>query len=137
MTQKTTSGYPKIASVFSFVGGILIVLGGILLMAVSAFILPHLDYSNLRTPPHLAPAMIPGLVSGIVGTMGLLGLVSGIIVLASALMLLTNATRARMWGVLILIFSVLSFFGLGGFVLGAVLGIAGGILTLRWKPPTQ
>jgi hypothetical protein len=135
MTQETTSGYPKIASILALVGGILIILSGILLMAVSAFILPHLDYTNLDTPPRLTSASIPGLVSGMVGVMGLLGLVSGAIVLVSAVMLLTNPSRRRTWGVLILVFSIMSFLGLGGFIVGAILGILGGILILRWKPP--
>jgi uncharacterized protein involved in response to NO len=137
MTQNTKSGYPKTASILALVGGIVIILGGILLMFVSAFILPHLDYANLQPPQHLTPASIAALVSGIVGTMGLFGLVSGVIVLVSAVMLLTNPSRWRTWGVLILVFSVMSFLGLGGFVVGALLGIVGGILTLRWKPPTQ
>jgi hypothetical protein len=137
MTQKTTSDYPKTGLVLALAGGILMILGGMLLMAVSAFILPHLDFANVNTPPHLSPGSIPDLVSGIVGTMGLFGLVSGVIVLASAVMLLAKPSQRRTWGVLILVFSVMSFLGLGGFILGAILGIAGGILTLMWKPPTQ
>jgi hypothetical protein len=34
-----------------------------------------------------------------------------------------------------LVFSILSFFGTGGFGVGAVLGIVGAVMTLRWKPP--
>ena len=137
MIEKTIARYPKTASILALVGGILIILGGVLLLAVSSFILPHLDYINVNTPPHLTNASIPGIVSGIVGVMGLLGLVSGVIVLVSAVMLLTNPSQRRTWGVLILIFSIMSFLGLGGFIVGAILGIAGGILTLTWKPPTQ
>ena len=137
MTQEMKSGYPKTASVLVLVGGVIIILGGALLVAVSAFILPHLDYTNLKPPAHLAPGSMPALVSGIVGTMGLFGLVSGVIVLVSAIMLLTSTSHWRTWGVLILVFSVMSFLGLGGFIVGAILGIVGGILTLRWKPPTQ
>lgn len=137
MTEKTIARYPKAASILALVGGILIILGGVLLLAVSSFILPNLDYINVNTPPHLTSASIPGIVSGIVGVMGLLGLVSGVIVLVSAVMLLTNPSQRRTWGVLILIFSIMSFLGLGGFIVGAILGIAGGILTLTWKPPTQ
>ena len=137
MTQTTTAGYPKTASILALVGGILILLGGVVFVAVSLFILPHLSYANLTTPSGLNSASIPGLVSGIVGVMGLFGLVSGVVVLISAVMLLANMGQHRTWGVLILVFSVLSFVGLGGFVVGAILGIVGGILTLRWKPPTQ
>ncbi|HVP22570.1 MAG TPA: DUF6114 domain-containing protein [Conexivisphaerales archaeon] len=137
MAQNTTSGFPSAAWVLSLVGGILIILSGTLLMAVGAFVLPHLDYSNLTVPPQMTAASIPALVSGIVGTMGAVGLVSGAVVLISAVMLLRSLESRKTWGVLILVFSVLSFLGLGGFIVGAVLGIIGGIMTLRWKPPMQ
>jgi Family of unknown function (DUF6114) len=40
------------------------------------------------------------------------------------------------WGTLILIFSVLSIFGgaMGGFGVGLILGLIGGVLALTWKP---
>jgi len=66
---------------------------------------------------------------------GLFGLVSGLIVLGSGVMLRINPNQSMVFGLLILIFSVLSFFGSGGFVVGAILGIAGGIMTLRWRRP--
>jgi len=69
--------------------------------------------------------------------MGGFGLVCGAIVLVSATMLLAKVGVRRTWGILILVFSVLSFVGLGGFVVGAILGILGGVLTLRWKPPAS
>jgi len=52
-------------------------------------------------------------------------------------MLLAKVGARRTWGILILVFSVLSFVGLGGFVVGAIFGIVGGVLALRWKPPTS
>jgi hypothetical protein len=137
MTQNTITGRSDTAWILALVGGILIILSGTLLMAVSVFILPHLSYGNLSTPPRLAPSSIPGLVSGIVGVMGTFGLVSGAIVLLSAIMLLRNPNQPKTWGVLILVFSVLSFLGLGGFIVGAILGIIGGIMVLRWRPPVQ
>jgi hypothetical protein len=140
MTQQTESGHPTTAAILALTGSILMILGGILFLAVSTFILPHLDvasFPNVQIPSGLAPGSIPAIASGVVGTMGLFGLASGIIVLASAVLLLTNRSQARTWGVLILVFSVLSFLGLGGFAVGAILGIVGGILTLRWKPTPQ
>jgi hypothetical protein len=137
MTQNTTPGYPRAASIIALAGGAIITLSGVLFVAVSAFILPNLSYSNLSTPPNLPPASIPGMVSGIVGVMGAFGLVTGAIVLISSVMLLTNSGQRRTWSVFILVFSILSFIGLGGFIVGAVLGIIGGALILRWKPPTQ
>ena len=49
-------------------------------------------------------------------------------------MLYTNPGSRSIWGILIIVFSVLSFFGFGGFIIGAILGIIGGVLALRWKP---
>jgi hypothetical protein len=128
--------YPRTASIISLVGGIIITLGGVLFVAVSAFVLPNINYTNLNTPASLPASAVPGLVSGFVGLMGAFGLVTGAIVLVSSVMLLTNRGQVRTWSVLILIFSILSFVGMGGFVVGAVLGIIGGALVLKWKPPT-
>ena len=136
VVSQSTSAYPKTASILALVGGILILLGGVLFLAISIFVLPHVDYTTLHVPQGLNPASMTGLVSGFVEVVGTFGLVSGIIVVVSAIMLLSNLGQRRTWGVLILVFSILSFLGLGGFVIGAILGIVGGILTLRWKPPT-
>jgi len=137
MTQNTTTGYPTTASIISLIGGIIITLGGVLFVAVSAFVLPSLNYGTLAVPHNLPASAVPGLVSGFVGMIGVFGLVSGAIVLVSSVMLLTGKGQRRTWSVLILVFSVLSLFGLGGFLVGAVLGIVGGALALQWKPPTM
>jgi hypothetical protein len=139
-TQQRTTAVPKTGSILALVGGVLIMLTGLLLVAVSAFILPNLNFSsfpNFHPPQGITTAGIPALISGVVGVIGAFGLISGIIVLVSSVMLLANIGQRNTWGILILVFSVLSFLGLGGFIIGAILGIVGGILTLRWKPPTQ
>jgi len=68
--------------------------------------------------------------------MGLLGVVFGLIVLISALMLYNHPIQHTTWGIVILIFSVLSIFGgmMNGLGLGLVLGIVGGVLAIIWKP---
>lgn len=137
MTQNVTQEYPRTASIISLAGGIIITLSGVLFLAVSALVLPNIAYTNVNLPQGLPASAIPSLVSGFVGLMGAFGLVSGVIVLVSSVMLLTNSGQARTWSVLILVFSVLSFIGFGGFVVGAVLGIIGGALVLRWKPTTM
>jgi hypothetical protein len=118
-------------------GGTIITLSGVLFAAVSTLILPNLSYGNLNLPPNLPASAIPGLVSGFVGLMGVFGLVTGAIVLVSSVMILTNSGQPRTWSILILVFSVLSFISMGGFVVGAILGIVGGALVLRWKPTTS
>ena len=135
-TQKA-AGYPRTGSILALVGGIFIVLGGALFLGVATFVIPHLNLSNVTVPQGFDRANLHTLISGVLTVMGGFGLVCGAVVLTSATMLLARVGERRTWGVLILVFSVLSFVGLGGFVAGAVLGIIGGVLTLRWKPPAS
>lgn len=113
----------------------MILLVDVLLLTVSIVILPHLNYPNV-TPPRNYTGSIPGLVSGFVGALAAFGLLCGSIVSVSAVALRLKPSQRQTWGILILIFSILSFFGTGGLVVGAVLGIVGAVMTLRWRPPT-
>ena len=61
------------------------------------------------------------------------GLISGIVVLVGAIMLYSRPRGASTWGSLILIFSIISFLGTGGFFIGALLGIVGGVLAMTWR----
>ncbi len=123
------------ASIVSLVAGIVIVLGSL--------------YATIG-----GTGMMGGgygwMMGGLGGIMGqpygamagiwILGLVSGIIVLISAIMLnirpgeATHGLRACCiwWGSIILVFSIVSLFGgsMGGFLVGAILGIVGGALAL-------
>ena len=73
------------------------------------------------------------------GFMGILVLIFGVIVTVSAILLHSHPNQHTTWGILILIFSVVSTFGMmTGLGIGLILGIIGGILAIIWKPePTQ
>ena len=75
---------------------------------------------------------------GFSGIFGIAGVLFGVTVIVSALMLYNNPVDHAKWGMVILIFSVLSIFGsaMAGFGIGLILGLIGGILALTWKPPT-
>jgi hypothetical protein len=155
MTQET---HPSKASVLAIVAGALMVAAGVILLVVSAYIMPHIDdfiaqgirsgefnvtspnfnntFFNHVNSTNFLSSSVPGFVGGIVTSVGVFGLVSGIIVLVSGVMLRTSPGQRTLWGTLILVFSVLSFLGTGGFVVGAILGIIGGILALTWHAPT-
>jgi len=67
--------------------------------------------------------------------LGIFGLISGIIVVISSIMLNSEPENHAKWGTLILIFSVLSIFGgMGGYGIGLILGVIGGLLAITWKP---
>ncbi|MCL4436373.1 MAG: DUF6114 domain-containing protein [Thaumarchaeota archaeon] len=75
-----------------------------------------------------------GVPFGFMSGLSLLGLVSGILVIIGALMLNTRPAEHTTWGIIILIFSIISLLGMGGFFIGAILGIVGGALALSWRP---
>ena len=61
------------------------------------------------------------------------GIAAGVLVLFSAIMMYDRPRQVAAWGALVLVFSAISLFGAGGFFVGAVLGIVGGILALTWR----
>ena len=133
MSSRTTVEYPNIPSILALIGGALIILFDIFLLTISIVILPHLNYTNFTTPRGYTGS--PGsLAAGFVGAIAVFGLICGIIVTMSAVLLRLKPNQRQTWGILVLVFSILGFFGFGGFIVGSVLGIVGGIMTLRWKP---
>ena len=79
----------------------------------------------------------PGYFSPMMSFAGMLGIIFGLIVIASAIMLNRRPTQHTTWGILILVFSILGIFGvLAGYLVGLILGIVGGALAIAWKPPT-
>ncbi len=72
------------------------------------------------------PASYYGMMTGI----ELLGLVSGIVVLTFAILMRSRPSETKTYGAIVLIFSIVSLLGTGGFFVGALLGIVGGALAL-------
>jgi hypothetical protein len=74
-------------------------------------------------------------IGGLAFAMTILGIVFGIVVLISSIMLYTNPKQHELWGSLIVVFSVLSVLScMGGMGIGLILGIVGGVLAIVWKP---
>lgn len=126
---------PTAPFVLSLIAG-LIILAGSGMMAAFSFGAPYYG----------APGGYYGMMGGYYGMMrgfayggwfygaAALGLIAGIVVLIGAIMIYARPSRTSAWGLPVLIFSILSFFGMGGFFIGAILGIVGGILAMTWKP---
>jgi hypothetical protein len=132
---------PTVAFVLSLIGGIFILLGGVAVTMLGWW-MRNYGYWMMRGYGGYAGmmgrgfGMMGGLGYGF-GLFGLVGLIFGVIVIVSAVMLNTRPQEHTTWGVLVIIFSVLSIFGsaMGGFGVGLILGIIGGVLALAWKPP--
>jgi hypothetical protein len=63
-------------------------------------------------------------------------LICGIILVVAAVMLWIQPQAHIIWGVIIVVFSAVSFVGMGGYFIGAILGIIGGAIALSYKPRT-
>jgi hypothetical protein len=67
-------------------------------------------------------------------TVAVIGLICGALVLFGAMMLRIKPENKKAWGILIIVFSILSVITGGGFIIGFILGIIGGVKAFRWKP---
>lgn len=112
---------PTGAAVLSIIGGVFILLAGLVLMAIGAW----LDFL----------LGVTGLTFGLpVTTLGILGLVLGLVIIVLGVMLLMKPEMHLVFGVLILVLSLVSVISLGGFFIGLILGLVGGILGIVFKP---
>jgi len=122
---------PTAAFLLSLVGGIFILVGG----AMSMF--GPFGFGGMMWGFRGMMGYRYGMMGGLgFGVFGILGLIFGAIVIISAFMLNSKPHEHSTWGTVIVIFSVLSIFGsaMGGFGVGLILGIIGGILGITWKP---
>ena len=67
-------------------------------------------------------------------TIAVIGLLCGALVLFGAIMLRIKPENKKPWGILITVFSIPSVITGGGFRIGFILGIIGGVKVFRWKP---
>lgn len=67
-------------------------------------------------------------------TLTAIGLIFGVLVLLAAILLHIKPGNKKVWGIIIVIFSVPSVVTGGGFIIGFILGIIGGSLSLSRKP---
>lgn len=115
---------PTAAFVLSLIGAIFIIIGGLATAAIAAIIGTSLDIIGMGSY---------GLGFAVLGA---LGVVWGIIALIGAVMMnSTDKSRVRTGSIIVLIFSIISWFGsFGGFFLGFLLALIGSILGLTWNP---
>jgi hypothetical protein len=67
-------------------------------------------------------------------TISVIALICGALVLFGAIMLRIKPRNKKAWGILIIVFSMPSVITGGGFIIGFILGIIGGVKAFRWKP---
>jgi len=114
--------YPSSAYWLSIIGGSLIVVFGVI--EVAAGIAYRGAYEEIA----------PG-SSNLVVAFGALGLLMGVGIVVLGLRLKSSPSTTRTSGILIVVFSLVSFLGGGGLYLGLILALIGGFLAWRWRPP--
>ncbi len=124
---------PLPAFILSLIGGIFILMGSLFFWIFFSYAMP----AGHELPVGPGEAMMWGFMGiwGLGVTIGVFAsLVSGIIVIIGAIKVYYNPEQAQLWGTLIIVFSVVSLLGMGGFIIGFLLGLIGGILAVTWKP---
>ncbi len=132
---------PTVAMILSIIGGTLMLLGGSMALMMLAYhdggfeMMDGFggmmdDYGHMMDGLDFPYGMASGLM--------LVSLVSGVLVIVGAVMINIHPSQSITWGIVVLVFSILSFVGMGGFVIGAVLGVVGGgVLALTWRPKSK
>jgi hypothetical protein len=114
----------KRAFALSLIAGLLIVCNAVAVGVAGAYfpwIFPPLPGSdNNATVPFTTIAVI--------------ALTCGALILFGAIMLRIKPENKKAWGILITMFSIPSVITGGGFIVGFILGIIGGVKAFRWKP---
>jgi hypothetical protein len=118
------------AFILSLIGGLAITIGSLISALLWIF------GSTNGTFYGLGPAMMRGFnfygYGWLIG-FSIFSLACGVTVFVSALMLKVRPTEHNSLGIIILAFSIISFVGMGGYFIGAIVGLAGGALALSYK----
>lgn len=77
--------------------------------------------------------MPAGSILGFMGATSILSLAAGGIAVAGSYAIYVKPESSKEWGAGILLASIVGLFGMGGFLIGPILGIIGGILALTKK----
>lgn len=120
--QGPLESYPRTAYLLSLIGGILILVFSVI------YALAILVVASINATVGF------GLGVGHAIALAVVAILFGLIVLYFALKLKSSPQNAKTYGILILVFSVISFIGGGGFYIGASLALVGGILAIVWRP---
>lgn len=113
----------SLSVILSMLGGIFIVSGGLMLFAMLSLFGSTLMMGGQW---HMYMFTYPSWLTAIMATISVLA--GGLVMSTSYKM--HKEPRNKLWGLLIVIGSLVSLFGIGGFGIGGVLGLIGGVMGL-------
>ncbi len=125
------------AFLLSLIGGVLILIGSFVVLGLGILGAFGMGFMGSMMG-HMFGMMdgfgTAGVLSGVlIAAVSVIGIASGIIVIYGAFSIKNKPEGRTTWGALILTFSLVSLLSLGGFLVGALLGILGGIFALVEK----
>lgn len=138
--QRNTSGAFTLsivgAYIFSLLAGSLILINGIANYAIAlGYFIPGPGMMPLMTGmPFGGGMMFPmmGFSSSVLWA-SLSGVITGPIVLTAAILLYTHTRQQMLWGTIIVAGAIIGLLSGGGFFVGSVLGIVGGLIAITVK----
>jgi hypothetical protein len=138
VTQMSAQNNPHGAFILSTIGGLVTLGGGVFLsiwFMTGSLTLGGMmsSLSSLMSGFHEMMGSL-GIPFSFMSGLSLIGLIAGFFMIVGAMMLRMQPYAHTSWGLVILVFSFISFLGTGGFLIGAALGIIGGFLAITWKP---
>ena len=120
--MEETKNRPTGAILLSYAGGLLVLVSGLSILLIGSFM------SSI--------VYIPGFSIGIIiVAAGVWGIICGLAMITGSYLIQTRPRASHtLWGILIFVFALTSYFGGGGFFIGGILGVAGGLMAARWDP---
>jgi len=107
--------------------GLSLVAGVIILISGFVFYMWHFGFFPTMSPMMGPPLNVtPGILSIAIIT-------CGVIIIAVSVMMYKTPSQIRIWGVFVVVFSVMSILEMGGFLIGGIIGIIGGLMAILKK----
>ena len=113
--------YKRLA--YRFVSELSLIAGSLILAAAILSLRHVVFFPDMRW-------MMGTQLSGHVLVTSIVGIASGAMIIVGGIMIYAKPLHIRKWGILVWFFSSLSFFGIGGFLVGGILGIIAGFLAV-------
>jgi hypothetical protein len=122
------------SSILSIIGGSLMIISGLVPLAM----LGMSGRYGMMGPGMMGPGMMgPGMMMPLqpfmwtaIAVISAIAIGIGAILIIGGYLIYRKPESAGKWGVAILVASIVGLFGMGGFFIGPILGIIGGILAL-------
>lgn len=133
------------SSVLSIIGGSLMIIGGLLPLGMLGMsghfgMMSEMDTGEMMGEMIERESGMMPLQSFLWASVTIISAISigtGIVLIVGGYLIHRKPESAMPWGIAILVASIVSLLSIGGFIIGPILGIIGGILALTRKQPAN